>query len=158
MSHSESWQSHHPTHRSIPHTNAEICVNCWYFVDATGVVIRLAAKAYALAGTDEDKLLALKLLAGTDHLTAIQAKVPQKYVIAIDHGDLRGAIHASVLSMDPIPVFDELFEQLNASLPSLIQSVDDTYQSFRMQLTEPFLWVLTCVFEDQDGNLVARIS
>lgn len=158
MPHPDSWLRNIPTQSSVPHTDAEICVNCWYFVDSTGIVLRLAAKGYALSGTDADKLAVLKALSGTDHLTAIHGKVPSKYVLSTSDGDLRGAIPASALAVDPIPVFDELFQAINDSLPDLIRSVNDNYERFTMELTEPFLWVLTVVFEAPDGTLVARVS
>lgn len=35
---------------SVSHSEAEICINGWYFVDESGIVMRLAAKLYALRG------------------------------------------------------------------------------------------------------------
>lgn len=154
----EAWNRNVKTQRSVPHTEAEVCLNCWYFVDSTGIVLRLAAKAYALAGTDEEKLSALKALSGADHLTAVMGKVPQRYVFTADGNQLRGAVSASLVEMDPIPVFDDLFLKVSENLPELIRSVDDSYEKFQMELTEPFLWVLTPVFESPDGTLIARIS
>ncbi len=154
----EAWNRNVKTQQSVPHTEAEVCLNCWYFVDATGVVLRLAAKAYALAGTDQEKIVALKAMAATDHLTALQGKVPQRYVLTADDTQFHGAIPASAIEMDPIPVFDDLFQEISENLPELIRSVDDSYEKFQMELNEPFLWVLTSVFESPDGTLIARIS
>ncbi len=55
-----------PTSRSVSDTDAEICLNTRFLVDDTGMVIRIAAKAYSLTGSDEQKLTVLKSLAGTD--------------------------------------------------------------------------------------------
>jgi hypothetical protein len=60
--------------------------------------------------------------------------------------------------MDPIPIFEDLFKEVESSLPDLVRCVEDEYEKFRMQLLEPFLWVLTSVFESPDGQLVAHIS
>lgn len=158
MPDSDSWLRNQPTRRSISSLDAEICVNCWYFVDSTGIVLRLAARPYALTGTDAEKLAVLKSLSGTDHLTALQAKVPSKYVLKVEGGEFQGAIPASAIEMNPVPVFDELFQEISDSLPDLIRSVDDNYERFRMQLSEPFLWVSTAVYESSDGSLVARVS
>lgn len=158
MSSPDPWSRNVKSQRSVHHTDAEVCLNCWYFVDSTGIVLRLAAKAYALAGTDEEKLSVLKALSGTDHLTAVMGKVPQRYIFTADGNQLRGAVSASLVEMDPIPVFDDLFQEISENLPELIRSVDDCYEKFQMELTEPFLWVLTPVFESTDGTLIARIS
>lgn len=69
-----------PTSHSVTDADAEICLNTWIFLDSTGMVIRIAAKAYALKGTDEEKLAILKSLAGTDHLSATQGRIPTKYI------------------------------------------------------------------------------
>lgn len=154
----DPWSRNVQTRRSVLHTDAEVCLNCWYFVDSTGVVLRLAAKAYALAGTDQEKIATLKALAAADHLTAIQGKVPQRYVLTVDDTQFHGAIPAQSIELDPIPVFEDLFEEISESLPELIRSVDDSYEKFQMELTEPFLWVSTSVYESPDGTLIARIS
>ena len=146
------------TTRSVPDTDAEICLNTWFFVDDTGMVIRIAAKAYALTGSDEEKLTVLKSLAGTDHLVATQGRVPDRYVTNVDGEKMPGSIPAAALQTDPLPVFDALFTDIEKSLPQLYRAVDDEYQPFRMKLTEPFLWVMTSVYESPDGQLIARVS
>ena len=155
---SDDWLKNRQTTKSISHTDAEICVNCWYFVDSTGVVLRLAAKAYALCGTDDDKLAALRALSGTDYLTAIQGKVSERYILDADGEQLCGAVPASDLETEPIPVFEPLFQEIVLTLPELIRSKDYNYEIFKMSLQEPFLWVSTPVLEGEDGTLVARVS
>jgi hypothetical protein len=154
----DAWLKNRSTHSSVPHSEAEICVNVWHFVDETGMVMMLAAKAYALKGTDDEKLAVLKSLSATDYLTAIQARVPDQYVLSTVDGDLKGVLPASALQMDPVPVFDQLFQKLSDSLPSLLVSVEGDYQKLKLQLVEPFLWVSTAVYESPDGQLIARIS
>ena len=85
-----------PTSLSVTDTNAEICLNTWFFVDSTGMVIRIAAKAYALKGTDEEKLAILKSLAGTDHLSATHGRIPKRYVTTNDGLQLPVARHQAV--------------------------------------------------------------
>jgi hypothetical protein len=154
----EAWLKNRSTHSSVPHNEAEICVNVWHFVDETGMVMMLAAKAYALRGTDDEKLAVLKSLSATDYLSAIQARVPDQYVLSTVDGDLKGVLPASALQMDPVPVFDHLFQKLADSLPSLPISVEGSYRKLKPQLVEPFLWVSTAVYESPDGQLIARIS
>lgn len=156
MSH-ESWLRTEPT-TGISHHDAEICLNCWYFADDTGVVLRLAAKAYALIGTDKEKLAVLKSLSATDHLTATHAKVPDRFTLVTDGQKFRGAVPATVMQENAIPYFDDLIEKLVNELPQNIHAINDQPKAFRMRLAEPFLWTSTCVYEAQDGSLVARVS
>lgn len=146
------------TIRSIPHTDAELCVNLWYFTDSTGVVLRIAAKAYALTGTDEEKLAALRMLSGSDHLTARQGKIPSRFKLSIEGGTFSGAVPVTVLQEHPMPYFDDLVGEIVADLPQVIHAIEDEPHAFRMELVEPFLFISTCVYEEQDGTLVARLS
>lgn len=147
-----------PTSLSVTDADAEICLNTWFFVDSTGMVIRIAAKAYALKGSDEEKLAVLKSLAGTDHLSAAQGRIPERYVTTVEGQEMAGSIPAAALQSEPLPVFDDLFTEIEKSLPQLYRTVDDQYEPFRLQLTEPFLWVMTSIFESNDGQLIARVS
>lgn len=151
------WLRSEPT-SGVSHQDAEICLNCWYFTDDTGVVLRLAAKAYALTGTDEEKLTILKLLSATDHLTATHAKVPDRFTVNMDGQSFRGAVPAVTMQENAIPYFDDLIGDLAKGFPQIIHAVNDESRAFRMELMEPFLWISTCVYEAQDGSLVARIS
>lgn len=142
----------------ISHTDAEICLSCWYFTDDTGVVLRLAAKAYALTGSDEEKLSILKALSATDHLTATHATVPKRFRITVEHGTFEGAAPVSVLQQNAISYFDDLIEKVMRELPDNIHATNDEPAKFRMEFIEPFLWISTCVYEAQDGSLIARVS
>lgn len=158
MTAEKDWHRNRPTTRSVSHTEAEIGVNCWYFADQTGVVLRLAAKAYALVGSDEEKLAVLKAAAMADHLTATHAQVPPRFVLDCDGQTLKGVVPVSVLQMDPLPFFDDLFGQIDRALPDVLVSIHDEYLKQKTHLVEPFLWVLTAVFESDDGQLIARVS
>lgn len=147
-----------PTSQDILHSGAEICVNLWCFVDDTGIVLRIAAKAYALTGTDEQKLIALHLMAGTDHLTATQGKVPSKFVVDTENGEFRGAVPLSVCYTAQGGVFGPLMDQIEKELPECIRSVADNYQRFKMTMPEDPLCVTTAVYERADGELVARVG
>ena len=154
----DSWFRNQPTTLGVSHRDAEISLNCWYFTDDTGVVLRLAAKAYALTGTDEEKLAVLKSLSATDHLTATHAKVPGRFEIGMDGQTFRGAVPAMVMEQNALPYFDDLIGKVAGELPKSIHAVNDEPRQFLPKLVEPFLWVSTCVYEAQDGSLVARVS
>ncbi len=142
----------------ISHEESEICLNCWYFTDDTGFVFRLAAKAYALTGTDEQKLNMLQLLSASDHLTAIHDKVPDRFVLNLDGQELRGVVPAIVMQENAIPYFDDLIGKVEKALPENIRAIADQPEKFRPSLIEPILWVSTCVYEAEDGSLIAKVS
>ena len=146
------------TTQDVPHSTAEICLNLWYYVDQTGIVLRLAGKAYALLGSDAEKLAALHQLAGTDHLTATQGAVPQTFKLTSEHGTIRGAIPASDVFQLHGTVFGPLMDQIERELPKGIRSIADNYEQFTVSLPEEPLCVTTGVFEQQDGELVARVT
>jgi hypothetical protein len=146
------------TDRDVPHSTAEVCLNLWYFVDDTGIVLRTAGKAYALAGSDEEKLAALHLMAGTDHLTATLGRVPAACVLNTEDGKLRGAIPVSAIHDHDISVFGLLIDQIEQELPKGIRSMDGTHEHFAVKIPRNPLIVTTAVYERNDGELVARVG
>jgi len=147
-----------PTNQDVPHSSAEICLNLWFFVDDTGFVLRLAGKAYALRGTDKEKLAALHLMSGTDHLTATQATVPPQFVVNSENGQMRGAIPALIVQQNHAPLFGPLMDQIERDLPKLMRSVNDNYEQFVLKFPKEPLCVTTVVYERADGELIARVG
>jgi hypothetical protein len=147
-----------PTIRDVPHSSAEICLNLWFFVDDSGIVLRLAGKAYALVGTEEEKLAALHLLSGTDHLTATPGTVPKHFVLQSEAGEIPGAVPVATLHENHSAIFSPLMDQLERELPKVIHSVNDNYQRFTQKLPQEPLCVTTAVYESADGQLFARIG
>lgn len=146
------------TNQDVPHSAAEICLNLWYYVDHTGVVLRLAGKAYALSGSDEEKLAALHHMAGTDHLTATLGRVPDCFVLKRPNGELRGVVPASDIFLLHGTVFGPLMDQIERELPKGIRSVNDNYEQFTVCIPQDPLCVTTGVFEEQNGELIARVT
>lgn len=146
------------SNQEIGHSSAEICLNLWFYVDDTGVVIRLAGKAYALNGTEQQKLAILHSLSGTDHLTATLAKLPESFVMKSDQGDLRGAVPVASVHENHARVFGPLMDQIERDLPKGIRSVNDNYEQFTVKLPEEPLCVTTAVYERADGELVAHVG
>lgn len=149
---------HLSANQDVPHSTAEICLNLWYYVDQSGIVLRLAAKAYALSGSDEEKLAALHHMAGTDHLTATLGAVPQRFTLTSEHGTIPGAIPASAVFDDHGALFGPLMDQIERDLPKGIRSVNDNYEQFTVRIPQDPLCVTTGVFEEQNGELIARVQ
>jgi hypothetical protein len=144
--------------RQVAHTDAELCVNAWYFVDESGLVMRIAVKAYALMGTDEEKLAELRHLAATDHLTATMGNVPQNFKVILSDGELAGVVTHEHMQQGAAQVFDDLFSIVEAGLPAFVVSVNNEYVAKCLKLEEPILWVCTPVLEREDGILLAQVS
>jgi hypothetical protein len=146
------------TDEDMPHSDAEICLNLWYFTDFTGFAVRIAGKAYALRGTDEEKLVALHMMAGTDHLTATLAKIPERFVIHTEHGKLKGAAHVDQLRDNEAGAYKQLIDKLEQDLPKGIRSLNGNYEYFTLKIPQNPLIVTTAVFERDDGELIARVA
>jgi hypothetical protein len=147
-----------PTKSDVPHSSAEICLNLWYFVDDSGIVLRLAGKAYALTGTEEEKLAVLQSMAGSDHLTATQGKVPPQFILKVENGEMPGAVGVAVIHHEHAKVFGPLMDRIERELPKPLRSVGDAYQPFMLKLPPDPLCVTTAVYERADGELVARVG
>jgi hypothetical protein len=146
------------TDQDVPHSTAELCFNLWYFFDDSGIVLRIAGKAYALRGSDEEKLAALHLMAGTDHLTATQGKVPERFVIHTEHGELKSAAPVHFFHDNDANAYGALIDQIERDLPKGIRSVGSNYEHFTMKIPQQPLIVTTAVYEREDGELVARVA
>jgi hypothetical protein len=148
-------QSNH----GIAHSKAEICINLWYFTNDSRIVQRIAGKAYALTGTEKEKLSALQLLAGGDHLTAIHDSVPGQIKYFTPEGDImHGAVPTEDIFSLHTEVFGKLMDKLEGQLPVGIQSIKNEYAEFTLKLPGNPLCVTTAVYEKQDGTLIARTS
>ncbi len=154
----DAYLRHENAVEGISHLDAEICVNAWYFVDATNVVARLAVKAYALSGSDEEKLTLLHRLSATDHLTAIHGRISQKCSVVVGGVEHRGAAPFDAVKANAAGYFDEMLSILEKQLPVQFRDLGGDYQQFKPELKDPLLWVVTCVYENPDGRLLAMIS
>jgi hypothetical protein len=146
------------TNQDVPHRTAEIRLHSWCYVDHSGVGFRLAGKAYAFSGSDEEKLAALHHMAGTDHLIGTLGTVPARFTLTSEHGTIPGALPASALSDDQDAFFGSLMDQIERDLRKGIRSVHDNYEQFTVSTPQDPLCATTGVFEQQNGELVARVT
>ena len=146
------------TDEDVPHSAAELCLNLWYFVDDSGIVVRIAGKAYALRGSEEEKLRALHLMAGTDHLTATLGKIPERFFIRTEQGELKGVAPVELLQDNDANCYGPLIDQIERELPKGIRSVNGNYEHFTLKIPQNPLLVTTAVYERRDGELVARVG
>ena len=144
--------------KKVDDTGAEICLNLWYFPDQQGIVLRIAAKAYALKGSDQEKLAVLKSLSGTDHLTATWDGVPKNQVIDQDDRRMEGATHAYAVPMMVTSLFGDLINKVEKQLPVVLRECDGDYVKNIQKIPQEPLTVITAVHETPDGRLVANVK
>lgn len=151
----------YPHAEEQPLTNPEVVLNLWAYSSEDGYIMRLAGKAYALQGNDEDKLAMLRALSGTDFLCAPWQKVPENFtMINPDGREMNGIAHCSLLSEQSSHghLFGPLIEEIANSLPEQLRSLSGDYIQFQMELPEDPLTVTTVVMEYEDGRLVPMVS
>lgn len=149
------------TTRPKPLESPEVVLNLWAYAGEDGYVMRLAGKAYVMDGDDAEKLELLHKLACTDFLAAPWEKVPPNFKLTNPEGkQMTGIAHASMLSdaYGQGALFGPLIEALAKALPEQVRSVKGDYQSFRLELPQDPLTVMTVVMEYEDGRLVPMVS
>ncbi|MGP5183751.1 hypothetical protein ACTXKY_08500, partial [Corynebacterium variabile] len=126
---------------------------------ATRIIQRVAGKAYALAGTDEDMLKVLRTLAPTDFLTGHWTAVPQEFEVKPPSEELptiSGAVHVSQLQ-DPVThgqVFEPVFRTIEENLPIQMRLEEwGVPREEKLAFPDAILQITTYVLEHPDGVL-----
>lgn len=142
-------------------TNQEVVLNLWAYADEDGYIMRLAGKAYVLAGSDDNKLWLLRQLSATDFLSAPWFPVSKNFkLLRPDGEEMAGVATASMLS-DPASheaLFSPVMDALSDALPEQANMTERGYRKFRMNLPESPLCVTTVVMEFEDGRLVPMVA
>lgn len=137
----------------------EVVVNLWYFVDEeTTAVYRLAGRAYAMNGTDSQKLSLLHTLATTDFHVAKAFPVPKRFVTVVDGRKLEGVTGPDIAAQDPGSLFKEVIDDIEADLPQQMRAIDGDPSTYKLKIPENPLMVCTCVIERTDGTLQPRVA
>lgn len=146
--------------QSKPLLKPEVVLNLWAYADKDGYIMRLAARAYAMDGTDEQKLSLLHLLSATDFLSACWAPVPTNFKQYYAGHSMEGIAHASMIGNPLIngKLFEPLMNQLEKELPEQARLINGEYAVFRLKMRSDPLTVTTVVFEHDDGRLEPMIS
>lgn len=149
-----------PTRPAIEETaTGEICLNLWWLLDPeTGIVCRIAGRAYSLTGTDEQKIELLQRLAIMDYYSAELVPLPERYNLIINGSKLSGATMAMTIDYDYDGVFREVINKVEAELPAQTRLVNGQPETYRFQIPQNVVMVRTCVHELADGRLIAQIS
>ncbi len=137
----------------------ELVVNLWPIVDsAAQLILRFAARAYAMESDDAVISRTLKNLAGTDFVLARQFRIPKCFVLKTEHGDLPGAVMAADFNIMQDTIIEEALRILETDLPVLLGvGMDPTGKPFQQRVAVSFpqtpYFVVTFLIEDAAGNL-----
>jgi hypothetical protein len=137
---------------SLNKGNTELALNLWAYLDqGIGLVYALSGKAYALIGTEEEKLALLHQLATTDHLTVKRQRVPQNFRVTDGEQTKEGYVAPSTLQGTVAQAFEGVLKSLEAELPPIPNFQTDQHTPQR--IPHAFLFVLTFLLEDHVGNV-----
>lgn len=142
----------------MPQSLAETCLNVWCIVDeGTGMVYRIAARAYALNCPDDEKGNLLKRLAMSDFHLARELQALSKYRTEIvdDEGRVqtaRGLFPDSVHAVFP-DILDGVCKELERDVP--VRPIADVGnpRTYKMKFPAEPYYVLTFLVENARGEL-----
>jgi hypothetical protein len=130
----------------------ELVINIWIFIDLeTELAYNWCGKVYSLSGTDEEKYQVLRSLAFSDYKTTPRVAFPEN-VKAIRNGkDLAGYIPSSAVNNFFEQYPDLFINELEKSLPPLLFLNSKNLMHSNQTLPEDPLYVLTKIYEKENG-------
>jgi hypothetical protein len=142
----------------MPRDSVEACLNVWCIIDeGTGLVYRIAARAYALGCPDREKADVLKQLAVTDFHLARELPVLSKYRTTIidDAGrkqSANGLFPANVHTVFP-DILDRVCKELERDFPARPVADVVNPRAYKLKFTADPYHVLTLLMENAQGDL-----
>jgi hypothetical protein len=138
--------------------DAEVIANLWYIVDkGTGLIYRLAGRAYVASGSEKNKIDLLKALSKTDYLAARVFSVPKRFSVSNGSQTMEGYCSPSVLNDFLFELFEEVLEHLDATMPIQAFFEHDAAKTFKMSLPESPLFVATTLIEEESGIIRPQV-
>jgi hypothetical protein len=136
----------------------EACLNVWCIIDeGTGIVYRIAARAYVLDGSDSIKADILKRLTSTDFHLARELSVLSKYETTIvDETRRKQTVHGlfprHVHTVFP-DLVDRICKELEREFPSRPVADVKNPRAYRLKFNPAPYYVLTFLVENAYGEL-----
>jgi hypothetical protein len=140
----------------------ELCMNIWFIVDiGSDLCYQWSARAYNLAGGEDEKLKLLNTLADSDYLTAPRFEIPKENIVVYDNEELRGRCSLNAIS----DLFDLNFEyfvtKLEDTLPPLYRFSGDFLPDNKAEpqkFSDAPLFKMCLVGENEFGEMRAMTS
>jgi len=139
---------------------SELCCNLWaIFEPNTQVIYALAGRAYALQGTDEDKLKMLRELSACDYQTVKAVKLPERFNLVEPCGQTKKGVTTIQSFYDKSSaLFDELFAHIENQLPAITDYTQEETKLIPQRLPSDPLCVTTLLCEDEQGSRRAIVT
>ena len=132
--------------------NSELALNLWAYLDQRlGLVYALAGKAYALTGSEEEKLSMLHQLAATDHISVKRQAVPKNFQVIDGPETHEGVVAPSTLREAIAQAFEGVIQSIEAELPPIPNFKTNEFTPQR--IPQNYLSCLTFLLEDDVGNV-----
>ena len=140
----------------------ELVANVWPIVDQmTGIVQRFLFRAYALESNDQEISTVLTTLARSDYRTAQTVKIPDKYILSSEHGEISGALEVVVFNQYMYSILENTLvaaEKSFANMNNYGIGVDGPLIPEALTFpAEPYL-VTTYLIELSNGELIPHIK
>ena len=137
----------------------EIVLNLWYIIDeGTGYAYCLLARAYAMAGTDTEKLERLKQLAPTDYLMAERLGVPDNFRVVLPDGKkMKGYASAGDIKENMGWIYEKLYRLIEERMPRIMRFNDGEPFALKQNIPQNHLWVCTALIEDAEGIITPKL-
>ena len=137
--------------------NTELALNLWAYLDqGLGLVYALAGKAYALTGSEKEKLTMLHQLAPTDHISVKRQAVPKNFQVIDGDETHEGVVAPTTLREAMAQVFEGVIQSIEAELPPIPNF--ETNEFTPQRIPQEYLSCLTFLLEDDMGNVTPIIS
>ena len=137
--------------------NRELALNLWAYLDqGLSLVYALAGKAYALTGSEQEKLAMLHQLAPTDHLSVKRQSVPKNFQVVDGHKTHEGVVAPSTLREAMAQAFEGVIQSIETELPPIPNF--ETNEHIPQRISQHYVSCLTFLLEDDVGNVRPIIS
>jgi hypothetical protein len=142
--------------------SAELVANFWPVVDSTsGLIQRVLARAYLVAGGDEVISATLLSLAPQDYVLATPFRIPVRFVMQTNFGSLEGCVSVEQYQQYEFQIIEPVLQQLETQFAKLqginMQSPKPTGIAQIPRFTKDPYIITTFLLESPDGGLLPQL-
>jgi hypothetical protein len=142
--------------------NTELVANLWPVIDSTsGLIQRVLARAYLVAGGDEVFSATLLSLAPQDYLLATAFRIPTRFTLQTPFGTLEGCVSVEQYQRYEFQIIEPVLQQLEtqfAKFQGINMEAPNPMAVARIpRFTEDPYIITTFLLESPDGSLAPQL-
>ena len=142
--------------------NSGLVANFWPVVDSTsGLIQRILARAYLVAGDDPVISATLLSLAPQDYLLATPFQIPRRFTLQTNFGPLEGCVSIEQYQQYEFAIIEPVLQQLETQFAKLqginMESSKPVGVGQVPRFTKDPYIITTFLLETPDGRLAPRI-